>query len=154
LPGGTAVVNVVGLGVGTIVLGGSAGDGPLNCTKGAGPGRHCLNGHAGTDGEGTCTSDSQCAGDPRSCALDGNCFFGPPVPAPNGSLSACAVNAFLSDLCGDVNLLNQQVTFSTTVQARVFLTQNPDAPCPTCDAGVCTGGKNSGKACTAVGPAN
>lgn len=154
LPGGTAVVNVVGLGVGTVVLGGSAGDGPLNCTKGAGPGRHCLNGRSGTDGQGTCGADADCGGDAGSCALDGNCFFGPPVPVPNGFLSACAVNAFLSDLCGDVNLLNQQVTFATTVQARVYLTQNPDSPCPTCDAGVCTGGKNAGKACTAIGPAN
>src|SRR5581483_413171 len=155
IPGGVAKLAVVGIGLPTIVLGGSPGDGPQNCTKGAGPGRHCLNGGAGTDGNGACSSDDDCGtGAVGSCQLDGNCFFGPPVPVPNDFLSACAVNAFLTDLCGSVNLLNQQATFATTISARVYLTSNPTSPCPTCEGGLCTAGKRTGLDCTPIGPAN
>src|SRR5262249_9177526 len=55
-------------------LGASAGTSPKNCTQGAGPNRHCVNNNSLP----SCTSDINCGGMAGSCALDANCFFGPP----------------------------------------------------------------------------
>ena len=140
---------VKGIGVLDVKLGGSNGSGPRDCTKGAGPNAHCLNGKPGTDGNGACTSDAHCGGGKGSCQYDANCFFGPPIPI--GSFGACVVNAFQSDLCGNVNLLNQQATFATTISARVYLTGNNAQPCPVCTGGTCSAGKNAGAACAPVG---
>lgn len=147
--GNTAMLDVKGIGLLDVKLGGSEGNGPRDCTKGAGPDAHCLNGAPGTDGEGLCTSDAHCGGGKGTCQYDGNCFFGPPIPI--GSFGACVVNAFLTDLCGNVNLLSTQATFSTTISARVYLTGNLQEPCPVCTDGTCSAGKNAGGACEAVG---
>jgi hypothetical protein len=152
--GSTAMLDVVGLNLLPleVKLGGSPGNGPLDCTLGAGPDAHCLNGAPGTDGAGACTSDAHCGG-PGSCHYDGNCFFGPPIPVPFGATSACVVNTFLTDLCGEVNLLSRDATLATTISARVYLTGDVASPCPRCVAGVCTAGENAGGSCVAVGSA-
>jgi hypothetical protein len=150
--GSTAMLDVVGLSLLLEVkLGGSPGSGPLDCTLGAGPEAHCLNGAAGTDGAGACTSDAHCGGAPGSCHYDGNCFFGPPIPVPFGAASACVVNTFLTDLCGEVNLLTRDATLATTISARVYLTGDVASPCPRCVSGTCTAGENAGGSCVAVG---
>ena len=68
-------------------LGASAGTSPKNCTRGAGPNRHCVNNNSLP----ACTSDLNCGGSAGSCALDANCYFGPPLPivspAPFASLT-------------------------------------------------------------------
>jgi hypothetical protein len=147
--GNTAMLAVKGVGLLDVKLGGSPGNGPRDCTQGAGPNAHCLNGKPGTDGQGACTSDAHCGGGKGTCQYDANCFFGPPIPIT--SFGACIVNAFQSDLCGNVNLLTTQATFATTISARVYLTGNPAQPCPVCTAGVCSAGANTGGACEPVG---
>ena len=69
--------------------------------------------------------------------IDANCYFGPPLPVPNGPLSTCVINTFLTDLCGSINLLPPSATFATALSARVYLTSNETQPCPICAAGFC-----------------
>lgn len=85
-----ATVNGLSLG-----LSASDGTSPANCTRGAGPLRHCLNGAPGTDGAGLCTSDADCGEGVGNCQLDANCLFGAPIPVPNPrpALSACRGHA-------------------------------------------------------------
>lgn len=151
--GATALLDVTGLTLLplSLTLGGSEGTGPTDCTKGAGPGHKCANGNPGLDGMGTCNFDSDCGGAPSACAIEANCYFGPPIPVPNGPLSACVISAFLTDLCGQVNLVPPQATFATALSSRVYLTANAASPCPRCESGACNGGPNDGLPCTAVG---
>lgn len=149
--GNTAKLDVKGLSVLSVKLGGSDGSGPLDCTKGAGPDAHCLNGAPGTDGAGACSSDAHCGGGTGTCAWDANCFFGPPIPL--AAFGACVVNAFQTDLCGEVDLLTTQATFATVISARVYLTGDLAAPCPVCASGVCSAGANAGGTCTPLGDA-
>lgn len=150
--GGTSILEVVGVGLGTVTLGPSDGTGPANCTRGAGPGMHCLNGAPGTDGSGSCSSDANCPGifPIGACARDANCFFGPPVPAPEAAVPVCIVNALESDMCGAVNLLEGGTnTLTTFLTARVYQADGDFAnPCPRCIGNVCNAGPNVGLACT------
>jgi hypothetical protein len=149
--GSTSVLDVVGIGLPTIVLAGSAGSGPQDCTKGAGPLKHCGNMGAGKDGNGLCDTDADCGQLPGTCLPDANCYFGPPVPVA-GQVAACAVNALLSDMCGSLNVLTFEVNFSLAVQSRIYVSPDMSSPCPRCIDGVCTTGRREGLACTPVGP--
>ena len=153
--GASTEVSVVGLQVLplALTLGASAGSGPADCTQGAGPGRRCANGAPGLDGEGVCNYDVDCGGAVTSCALEANCFFGPPIPVPNGPLSACVMNAFLTDLCGQVTLVPPQATFAAALSSRVYLTLDANSPCPRCEGGVCNGGARAGLSCAPLGSA-
>jgi hypothetical protein len=151
--GASAKLAVTGSNLLSITLGGSAGTGPHDCTLGAGPGSTCANGQPGIDGMGTCGSDADCADGPTACTPTANCYFGPPIPVPNGPLSACVISAFLSDLCGRVDLLPPAATFATALSSRVYFTGNADSPCPRCESGVCNGGDRAGLACAPVGSA-
>jgi hypothetical protein len=151
--GSTAILDVVGVQLlpPSITVGGSEGTGPFDCTRGAGPGRHCSNPAPGTDGMGACFSDVDCGGS-GTCNLDANCYFGPPIPVlVGGAISICVVNAFLTDLCGQVNLLPPSADLATALSARVYLTSSQFFPCPQCIDSVCTHGKNVGEACTPIG---
>ena len=145
--GATSLLQVTGTTLSTVTLGGSDGTGPKDCTRGIGSGGRCLNGAPGTDGQGACGRDKDC-GQLGTCGPELRCFFGPPIPVPIG---ACVVNGFLSDLCGSLDLVTRDQTLATALLSMLFLTQNPTAPCPLCVGGVCAGGANDGKACTAVG---
>lgn len=153
--GASAEVSVVGLQLLplALTLGGSDGSGPTDCTRGAGPGRRCANGHPGLDGEGTCNFDGDCGGQLTACALEANCYFGPPIPVPNGPLSACVMNAFLTDLCGQVSLVPPTATFAAALSSRVFLTLDAESPCPRCEGGLCNAGAREGLPCTPLGSA-
>jgi len=154
--GATAIVDVVGFNLVplALTLAGSEGSGPTDCTKGAGPGRKCANGALGLDGMGTCNFDADCGpNEPTACALEPNCYFGPPIPLPLGALSSCVVNAFLTDLCGQINLETQQSNFATALSSRVYLTFNEASPCPRCEGGLCNGGDRAGLPCTPLGSA-
>ncbi len=146
LPGGsTATMNVVGLAGTEIVLGPSSGSGRTDCTRGAGPGTHCLNGAPGTDSAGACTTDADCqiAGTypAGSCAPDANCFFGSPLDL--GGL--CLVNTLVTDICGTADL-SGNTNIATTISARAYL-----IGCPHCVNGACDGGANAGQACSGTG---
>jgi hypothetical protein len=153
--GGSAIVSVVGLDLltQTVKIAGSSGS-PSQCTVGAGPGRHCSNGAPGSDGAGACTSDGDCKGLVGSCNLDANCYFGAPIPVPNGNFSACALNAFQTDICGQLNLLTREADFTAQLSARIYLTGNATSPCPQCLNGTCDSGQNAGQPCTGVGSQN
>jgi hypothetical protein len=95
------------------------------------------------------------AGEGFDCT-DTGCYFGPPVPLPNGALSACSVNTFSAPAGGSVNLLTGAVSATAPLSLHVFLTGNAAAPCPRCSAtgapgaigvGTCDRGANAGGVC-------
>jgi hypothetical protein len=96
------------------------------------------------------------AGPGFDCTNTG-CFFGPPVPIPNGGLSACAVSTFAAPASGATNLLTGASTANVTLALHVYVTGNPGQPCPRCSAvgapgapgtGTCDRGANAGGSCT------
>ena len=154
--GSTSILDVTGVQLlpPAVTLGGGPGNGQNDCTLGAGPDRHCLNGATGTDGMGACFSDVDCGGDGGTCNLDANCFFGPPIPVVASGVGTCIVNAFLTDLCGQVTLLPPAANLATALSARVYVTGGHPTPCPVCMGGVCSYGKRDGEACTPLGSEN
>jgi hypothetical protein len=90
------------------------------------------------------------------CTTTG-CHFGPPVPVPNGSLSACSVSTFAAPTSGTVNLLSGATTTNVSLSLHLYLTSNLAQPCPRCSAtgapgapgsGTCDRGARAGLACT------
>jgi hypothetical protein len=146
--GGTSVLDVAGVNGLAITLTASDGSGPADCTKGAGPGRHCTNGQPGTDGNGACATDADCGPPAGACDLDANCFFGPPIPVPAGPFSVCILSVIRSDICGSADLLTRDTTLQAGLGPRIYLTSDAMSPCPRCDAGVCTAGKRAGLSCS------
>jgi len=89
-------------------LAGNEGTSFKDCSLGAGPGKHCVNGHCSTDADCdgtsgscvlvnppnpggncaagtqpnllTCSADADCGGCAGCCGSDANCYFGPPLP--------------------------------------------------------------------------
>ena len=149
--GATSVLAVTGVSLGVaLTLGGSPGSGPADCTLGAGPGMHCLNGSPGADGIGACSSDADC-GQADACAPDPNCFFGPPVPLPvpaSPPTSTCIVNAIAKDVSGAANLLTRKTTLNASLSPELYLTGDATSPCPQCMGGVCTSGERQGMPCS------
>jgi hypothetical protein len=150
LPDGAhTVLDVAGVSGLAFTVTASNGTGPADCTHGAGPGRHCLNGAAGNDSQGTCTSDADCNGIAGACDLDANCYFLNPIPVPISGLSACVVNAVASDVCGSANLATNQFALNVNVSSRIYINvQKNVTPCPQCIGGVCTGGARAGLSCS------
>ncbi|HJQ83812.1 MAG TPA: hypothetical protein VKA21_07045, partial [Candidatus Binatia bacterium] len=148
--GGSTVLDVAGVSGLAITVTASDGSGPADCSKGAGPSTHCLNGKPGTDTMGACDSDADCAGlgSIGACAPDANCYFGTPLPLPLGGLTVCIVNVVANDVCGTANLLTQTTTVSAALDSRIYLTLNPAEPCPRCVANVCTAGERQGLSCS------
>ena len=146
--GSTTVLDVSGVSGLALTLAGSNGSGPADCSKGAGPGRHCSNGNPGTDGQGACASDEDCGGGLAVCNLDANCFFGPPFPVAAGPLSTCAVNVFGTDACGSADLGTRGSTLYVSLSSRLYLTGNGASPCPQCVARTCTAGQRAGLPCS------
>jgi hypothetical protein len=130
----------------------ATGTDPTTCTKGAGPGRHCANPANGTS-PAACSSDQDCGGAsaPLACALDANCFFGPPLPIASGPLSVCVINVIQQDAFGQLTTSDGNVTVTYPLSSRVYLTGNSTEPCPKCVNNVCDSGRNQGMACTPVG---
>jgi hypothetical protein len=133
----------------------SSGTGPQNCTKGAGPGTHCI---GGSGGPIACTTDADC-GTAGSCALDANCYFGPPLPI-GGALPVCVLNAIDTDASGTATPSTGDSTVNIPLSSRVYLTANAISPCPRCISNVCDPAwkdsankpsPNAGQPCTPVG---
>jgi hypothetical protein len=114
---------------------------------------HCANFQPGLDGQGACSVDIDCGPDSLvgTCRPKPRCFFGPPLPIPNGPLSVCVTNAVREDASGVLDAATGEATLTIPLESRVSLTGNQASPCPRCVGGVCAGGKRSGLACTAVG---
>jgi hypothetical protein len=127
----------------------SSGTGPHDCTKGAGPGRHCI---GPTNTGVACTADTDCdVSVPGSCALDANCLFGPPLPIENGGLSTCVINVIQTDASGIGNLCTGESSVDLPLFSRTHLTGNQTSPCPKCISGTCNAGPRAGMACIPVG---
>ncbi len=144
-------------------LAASSGTSSFDCTKGAGAGRHCINGSAGTGG-GVCTADTQCGGVIGSCALDANCYFGPPVPVPSlpplSALSSCLIDVVQTDAAGTIGATTGSLSVTLPLSSRLYITGNSASPCPRCLSGTCdptwktgnnTTSPDAGAPCTAVG---
>ena len=114
-----SVANAMGLALG---LAASNGTGPADCTRGAGPLKHCANGAPGTDSNGLCTVDADCGLGTGNCVLDANCFFGPPIPlsSPVPATSSCVVNAIGTDACGTADLQANSSSLSVALLARLL----------------------------------
>lgn len=146
-----SVLAVSGLNGLQVTLGPSAGNGPADCTLGAGPGRHCVNGSGGIDSAGGCFADTDCGVIPGACLLDANCYFGPPLPVAlpgPPDLSLCLVNAIETNVCGSADLLAGASMLSAGLTTRIYLTRTAAVPCPQCIAGACAGGERNGLACS------
>jgi hypothetical protein len=87
------------------------------------------------------------------------CYFGPPVPIPNGGLSACSVSTFAAPASGSTNLLTGASTANVQLALHIYVTGNASQPCPRCSAvgapgapgtGTCDRGANAGGACTTL----
>ncbi len=154
--GSTSFLNLSG--ASTLVA--SSGTNSDNCTKGAGPGKHCVNNNTLP----SCTSDVNCGGSAGSCALDANCNFGPPLPIvsppPFGSLTTCVLNVVQSDASGTVTQGTGDSSISLPLSSRVYITGNTTSPCPKCLSGHCdptwktntaTTSPDTNAVCTAVG---
>ena len=151
LPDGfSTYVAVTGATGSMLTIGPSDGTGLADCTRGAGPARHCVN----KSTPQACTSDADCGNTINACALDANCFFGPPtpVPGPVPALAVCSINAVLKDVCGQVDLSNNGAeSLNIDTFARVYITGDAASPCPVCQSGTCSAGERQGLPCTGVG---
>jgi len=147
--GAVAKLSVSSVAGSSLTLASSDGTGAIDCTRGAGPLRHCANGNPGTNGFGLCTADGDC-GSPGTCLFDANCFFGPPIalPSPTPALSSCVVNAIGTDACGTADLAGGGSSLSVALRARLFLTSDQASPCPRCVSGSCTAGARAGLGCS------
>ncbi len=141
-------------------LKGSAGTSSDNCTVGAGPATHCVNNNTLP----ACTTDANCGGANGACALDANCFFGPPLPipspAPFTALTTCVLNVVQTSATGTGNSATGSSTISLPLSSRVYITGNNASPCPKCLTGHCdptwktntsTTSPDTNAVCTAVG---
>src|SRR5262249_37514370 len=130
----------------------SVGPSQADCTKGAGPGMHCV---GATNTGSACVNDGGCGGVAGACALDANCFFGPPLPIPNpfagGVLTTCVLSVIQTDASGTGDAATGNSSVSLPLSSRVFVTGNFAEPCPKCVGKKCDTGPNAGAACVAVG---
>jgi hypothetical protein len=148
--GAEAHTNVSNINGTMLTLASSNGTGIINCTRGAGPGKSCVNGNPGTNGMGLCTTDADCGQGSGNCLPVANCFFGPPIPIspPTPALATCIVNPFTTDVCGALDTATLTSSLNFGLSTRLYLTQNPAQPCPLCQGGVCTAGARQGLACS------
>jgi hypothetical protein len=132
-----------------LTVAGSSGTAPKDCTRGTGPGMHCISASA-ADGM-SCSGDADCGGSVGSCAPDANCYVGPPLTIPHlffGGTEPCVVIIVVADSAGTLDAATGSLSLTLPLTARVYL---PVGGCPSCTGGICQGGKNNGGACTAVG---
>jgi hypothetical protein len=130
-------------------LAGNPGTGPKDCTLGVKASKHCI---GATNLGNACTTDSNCqVSVPDSCAADAQCFFGPPLPIPNGGLSTCVLNVIKTNVSGTTDASTGDADISLPLFSRVYLTGNGTSPCPKCVSGSCVGGQRNTLSCTTAG---
>ena len=124
----------------------SSGTGRADCTRGAGPGKHCVN----NDALPACTSDADCGGYSDACVRDANCFLGPPLELPTpvlSSQSTCLINVVETDASGTLDPTPGDATLTVPVSSRIYITGNLGSPCPHCASGSCTYGARASLGC-------
>jgi len=98
------------------------------------------------------------------CTTTG-CYFGTPLPIPNGPASTCVVNRWADPATGVMNLSDGTATLNVPLISDVYLVSVPSQPCPRCEntnapgtpavgspaspaTGKCDRGPDKEKACT------
>ena len=104
---------------------------------------------AGTEALRTCqnpfTTDT--------CGAGNTCipYFGPPLPLSAAGTPTCVINKIATELIGNANLGTGESDTVVANTAYVYTGIAQDKPCPTCVAGLCSGGARNGQACTVDG---
>jgi hypothetical protein len=120
-----------------------------NCSEGPAATLHCTNGHPGTDGNGACASDGDCAdlcqggscinGSPGTgegncteasqcgasvsvCQPDPSCYFGAPLPIANSVTSTCVLNVIKDGVSGTADIAAGSATINLPLKSWVYLT--------------------------------
>jgi hypothetical protein len=135
----------------TLALAASGGTGPTSCTTGAHAEKRCMNGAAGTDGNGACGADADCGALPGAagkCLPDPTCSFGPPLSIPG---LACVLNVFDANASGTLDQATGEASLTLPLRSLIYLSIG--SGCPVCTSGACTAGPRAGQACTPVGAA-
>jgi hypothetical protein len=90
--GSTTFIGVTNCAQNAVTLAPSTNPNPRTCSRGPSTIKHCANGHPGTDGEGACNADSDCA----PVCVNGACVDGSPGTDGNGACTAnnqCGVSS-------------------------------------------------------------
>jgi hypothetical protein len=87
------------------------------------------------------------------CSAGNTCkvYFGPPLPLSAAGTPTCVINEITAELVGVANLETGASLTDVSNRATVFTGIAQNKPCPTCVAGVCSGGQRNGLACTVDG---
>jgi hypothetical protein len=101
----------------------------------------------------------------RDCSSTG-CFFGTPLPIPNGGQTTCVTNRFAANASGTLDISTGVITnLGINLSSTIIVTgiANVAQPCPICTVvgtpsptnpltGTCNKGMNAGQACTTTNP--
>ena len=88
-----------------------------------------------------------------TCGAGNTCipYFGPPLPLSAAGTPTCVINKIGTELSGTANLATGSSNTTVNNTAYVYTGIAQDKPCPTCVAGLCSGGARNGGACTVDG---
>ncbi len=103
------------------------------CVGGADEGEVCATG---------ATCDSTICGT-NTC----HCMFGPPLALNAGGVPVCVVNIFEEEFTGGTQEVGEY-NVGSRARAVVYTGETQTKPCPRCNAGLCTDGVRTGKACS------
>ncbi len=84
-------------------------------------------------------------------AADCRLFFGPPLALSAAGTPTCVVNEIAAELVNTANVATGESDTAIDNTAIVHLGINQQKPCPTCVAGLCSGGDRNGLACSVDG---
>src|SRR5262249_27727717 len=133
-------------------LAASVGTSQADCTKGAGPGMHCV---GATNTGSACVNDGGCGGGAGGPRARPHALLRPPLRIPNpvagGVLPTCVLSVIQTDARGPGDAATGNPSVSLPLSSRVFVTGNFAEPCPKCVGKKCDTGPNAGAACVAVG---
>ncbi len=103
------------------------------------------------DNDITVTCDEPFAADVDDCGGDTcNCFFGPPLALSSSGTPVCVINEITGPLDCNCNGITGECTGNCEIglTSRLHSGIGQTKPCPTCEAGTCSGGPRDGFACT------
>jgi hypothetical protein len=94
--------------------------------------RFCIESCSGTE----CTLKPASENGPTfDCSVPG-CFFGPPLPIPNGGTTTCVVNTWREGGSGTVDVVaGTSSNLSVPLNSQTYLTGTASHPCPLCRQG-------------------
>ena len=146
-----------GLGHNVDILDGFIGQVDLDCSTGGVcvVSESCVQGNCRCDNDETMLCDEPGGPDADDCGgADCNNYFGPPLALSASGTPTCVVN-IIDSVLGSVDLGNGSTSTSVANRALIFTSSTnagtQSKPCPTCEAGSCSGGARDTLACTVNG---